>query len=397
MALAPIEERPRAAEVLAELAALPRGDDAARAARSIATAMVAARSREITAIGAPILRAGGLSAGALTTSHGDPVAVLERGASDGAERRLLGALLARGVALLPPAGVDAEDRAVGELLWLAAHAGLDAFPALDAALGDRGLGPWGALCDLVRRIDAGREPSFDRADALVGAAALRFAAHPDVRAARARLADEVSDPSLRTMLLDGEPTGAAPLEALPSLVGEVEPAPRGPLATALFALSGITFLAAGFRLFARVALARRQPTEIDVTREGVRIRTRVVMLGRTVREIEHVLPAASLLRATREVRFPRVMLYAGLLALALGSFFGVWLFVDGARAASPSMIGQGLLLVAVGVGIELATTALLPGGRGRCRVVFVPRRGASVCVGGLDVDAADRTLALLRR
>ena len=113
--------------------------------------------------------------------------------------------------------------------------------------------------------------------------------------------------------------------------------------------------------------------------------------------IVFVTTALSLIRATREVRFPRVTLYAGLLALALGSFFGVWLFVDGARAASPSMLGQGLLLVAVGIALEVAMTALVPGGRGRCRLVLVPRRGATVCVGGLDVDAADRTIARLRR
>ena len=392
-----MDERRNAEGALAEIVALPRGDEAARAARAIVTALVAARSRDVATLAAPILRSSALAPGELTTSHGDPVAVLERGPNDAAERMLASALVARGVALSPPAGVDAEDRAVGELLWAAAHAGLDVFPSLDAALGERALGPWGALCDLVRRIDGGREPSFDRADALMGASALSFATHPDVRAARSRLADEVADPALRAALTLEKEVGEPAFEAGPTLTGEVEPAPRSPLATVLLLLCGYSLVASACRLFARVALARRQPAEIDVTREGVRVRTRLVMLGRTLRESEHVMPAAALMRATREVRFPRVTLYAGLLALALGSFFGVWLFVDGARAASPSMLGQGLLLVAVGIALELALTALVPGAKGRCRLVLVPRRGSAVCVGGLDIDAADRTLARLRR
>jgi hypothetical protein len=392
------DERRSLTSLISEVSALPQGDDVARAARSIAIALATARSRDLEPMAAPILRASGLSTGALTTSHGDPVAVLERGPTDAAERALAGALVARGIAISPPAGVDAEDRAVGELLWLAAHSPLDAFPALDAALGDRAVGPWGALCDLVRRIDAGREPAFDRADALTGAAALRLATHPDVVAARARLRDEVTDPAGREALAPSVASGErAPLEAAPALVGRVEPAPRGAIATTLLAMSGILAITGLARLLARVALARNERAEVEITSEGVRIRSRTEMLGKVVREADVLLPPGSLVRATREVRFPRLPLYAGLFALALGSYVGVSLFVDGARAASPSLLGQGLLVVMLGIALELGATTLVPGARGRCRIVLVPRRGASVCVGELDIDAADRTLARLRR
>lgn len=393
-----MDDRRSLTSLLSELSALPQGDDVSRAARSIATALATARSRELEPMAAPILRSAGLATGTLTTSYGDPVAVLERGPTDAAERALAGALVARGIALSPPAGVDAEDRAVGELLWLAAHSPLDAFPALDAALGERAVGPWGALCDLVRRIDAGREPAFDRADALAGAAALRSATHPDVVAARTRLRDEVVDPSVREALAPSSGTGErAPLDAAPALVGRIEPAPRGTVATTLLALSGILAVMATCRLLARVALARRERAEVEVTAEGVRIRSRTEMLGKVVREADVLLPPGSLVRATREIRFPRLPLYAGLFALALGSYLGVSLFVDGARAASPSLIGQGLLVVMLGIGLELVATTLVPGSRGRCRIVLVPRRGSAVCVGELDIDAADRTLARLRR
>jgi hypothetical protein len=377
-----------------ELARLPQGDELARLTRAIAERAAAGRRRELPEIAAAQVRSAPVPREGNQTSFGDPIAVLERGARDRAERQLLGCLLARGITLAPPAGVEAEDKVAGELLWLAAHAGIDAFPALDAALGDRSVGLWGALCDLVRRIDGGREPSFDRADALFGASVLCHAAHPDVKAAALRLGDEVEDPALARLLRGG---GQGAGEAGPALVGEVEPAPRGALATALMALTGVLLLGRGVRLLARVALGRKQSAELVVTSEGVRVKTRTEMLGRVTNEAEHVMPAAGLVRATREVRFPRLAFYAGLGALLVGSFLGVSLFVDGARSASYSLLWQGALIALAGIAVELTLTTLIPGGKGRCRVVLVPRKGASVCVGGLDIDAAQRTLAQLSR
>ncbi|RYE92122.1 MAG: hypothetical protein EOO75_07385 [Myxococcales bacterium] len=70
---------------------------------------------------------------------------------------------------------------------------------------------------------------------------------------------------------------------------------------------------------------------------------------------------------------------------------------DGVRAASPSLLLQGLLLVAVGVAIELGATALVPGVRGRCRVVMVPKKGRALCVGEVDATDAQALLATLPR
>lgn len=381
--------------LLDELSRLPQGDELARLTRQIAERAAAGRRRELAEVAGAAVRAAPIPRDGNQTSYGDPIAVLERGARDRAERQLLGALLARGVALTPPAGVEAEDKLAGELLWLAAHAGADAFVALDAALGDRSVGLWGALCDLIRRIDGGREPVFDRADALFGAATLRHASHPDVKAAAMRLGDEIEDAALKQVLRGGGGSSGAD-DAL-SLTGELEPAPRGVLATTLLAVTGLLFVLRGGRLLARWALGRRQPAEVLINGDGVRIKSRTEMLGKLTKEAEQLIPTGGLLRATREVRFPRLGFYAGLTALLLGSFLGVWLFVDGARAASPSMLVIGLLIALAGVAIELALTALVPGGKGQCRVVFVPRQGRSVCVGGLDIEAAQRLLTTLSR
>ncbi|MCC6643975.1 MAG: hypothetical protein IT374_00170, partial [Polyangiaceae bacterium] len=237
-------------ELLAELAALPEGAALARVAREVGRRAAHGRVRDLPTAAADLLQAEGLTAGSASTSAGDPVLALERGNPSRGERALLGALLAKGVADAPPSGVDAEDRATAELLWLAAHTPMDAFPALDAAAGDRALGLWGALTDLVRRIDAGREPGFDRADALVGALSLRHASSLDVRRASEKLADEVDDAAVKEALAGG--SSGAPAVAGPPVVGELEPAPRGVVSTTLLALSGLLFVIAGARRVARL-------------------------------------------------------------------------------------------------------------------------------------------------
>lgn len=375
-----------------ELSRLPQGEQLTQAVRQVADKLLTTRRRDVPSAAAPLLKATAFNRTDNQTTLGDPVAALERGPRERSERLLLGALLARATGASPPSGVEAEDRAASDLLWLAAHGGIDAFPSLDAALGARAAGLWGALCDLVRRIDGGREPSLDRADALCGAAALRSATLPDARAAAQRLADEVEDPQLAEMLR-GRQSGDA--GSAPRLTGELISPPRSALVTTLLAVTGLLLLLRASSLLARLALNRRHPAELEITREGVRIRARTEMLGRVLREVEHVVPLDGLAVATREVRFPRLALYAGLLALALGSYVGSSLLGDGFKAASPSLLGQGLLVAAIGVAIELAASTLFPGAKGRCNLLFVPKKGGALCVSDVDIEAARKTLSLL--
>jgi hypothetical protein len=97
------------------------------------------------------------------------------------------------------------------------------------------------------------------------------------------------------------------------------------------------------------------------------------------------------------VRYPRIALYAGLLALAVGSYVGVSAFVDGVRAASPSLLASGLAIVALGLALDFALSSVAPGARGRCRLLLVPRDGAKLCVAGVDAARADALLARLSR
>lgn len=179
--------------------------------------------------------------------------------------------------------------------------------------------------------------------------------------------------------------------------GELVAAPRGPLAMALLGVTGILLAAGVVRLIGRFALAFRRPVTVHATERGLVVRARTEMLGKVLRERETLVPRDGLVRATREVRYPGLPMYAGLLALALGSYVGMGLVVDGLRAASLSMAGLGALVLLVGLGIDFALASLLPGAAGECRVLLVPRRGASICVGSVSIAAADRLLATVAR
>jgi hypothetical protein len=182
------------------------------------------------------------------------------------------------------------------------------------------------------------------------------------------------------------------------VVGEMMPPPRGPVLTTLMAVSGVLLVVRGARLVARVALAYRKPAELVVSDDGgVRVHWRTELLDRTLGDRDVHVPRESLLRTTREVLYPRVATYAGLLALVTGTLVGVSTLVDGMRTSSPSLVLSGLAVVAAGLGLDFAASVLSPGLRGRCRVVVTPRSGSPLCIGGVEVASADALLKRLSR
>lgn len=323
------------------------------------------------------------------TAFGNALKVLESGAEGDAERALASALYAHAIA---ESGRKDEDRLAGDLLWFATHTAFDATPLLDRALGEDADDLWVAVADRVKRVAEGRGSASGRGEAIVGCAALASSASAKAKKLSADLGAQVADPVLLRVL------GSAGAETrLARLEGEIVPAPRGPVATTLLALTGILFVVNGARLIARLALAYRRPAEVSVGPDGVRVKTRTELLGRVLREREHVIVRSGLVRVVREVRYPRVAFYAGLLALAVGSYIGVRAFADGVRAASPSLLLVGLVIVALGVGADFVLGTLIPGVRGRVRVLFVPRSGPTLCVGDVDAKRADDALVAALR
>ena len=327
------------------------------------------------------------------TAFGNALDVLRRGPEDEAEGALARAVAAH--ALLAGSVDSDAERLSSEIIWLAAHTPFDATDLIDHASGRTAGAVWHAIADRVRRIDAGEGSELGRGEVLVAAAALAASHDHEIATRAGKLATEVRDAKIARVL--GAPAGER-IDAAESLRGEVGPAPRGPLLTIVLALSGILAATCAARLFLRIAFAYRKPAELFVSGDGgIRVRWRTELLGRTLRDSEVVVPRVSLARATREIRYPRLLLYAGLLALSVGSYLGVAAFVDGVRAASPSLLGTGLAVVCLGLAVDFALSSISPSASGKCRLLFVSRDGRTLCIGGIETERADALLARLSR
>lgn len=386
----PADHTPQA--VLAELAGHPRGDELARLVHAVA--FTCADERKITLPEGVQDAAAQLSLSTkdADTSFGNVITALEPGSPTRARpetRALLSALLARGVALSLPDGADAERRVVDALVWVAAHTSIDALASIDTALGAKADGLWRQTAALIRRIEAG-DASIGRAGALVAAAALASSNSPVAHEEAKSLGTETRDPVIGSLLASAARSGEGA-----SASGEMIAAPRGPVALVLMAITGLLVIVPLARMAGRLFLRYRSPAELRVSPTSLTVIAKTELLGRTVREREIVVPLDQLSSVARDVRYPRLALYAGLFALALGSYVGVSLFVDGARAGSPDLLGMGALIVAVGVALDFALTNLMPVGRGRCRVLITPSKGGALAIGDVDPKLADAALQRL--
>src|SRR5690348_10458100 len=114
------DRSPRA--ILEELASHPHGDDLARLVHTLAvSAFDERRSTLAEGVDDAASRLGVDEVGA-ETSFGNVLRALGKGPrATGPERVLLGALVARGVALSPPVAPEAELRVAETLAWSSAH------------------------------------------------------------------------------------------------------------------------------------------------------------------------------------------------------------------------------------------------------------------------------------
>jgi hypothetical protein len=319
------------------------------------------------------------------TSLGNVRAVLERGIENPDEQNLLGALLALGVARALPDGGDELRAMTSNLVWLAAHTPCSALEFLDDALGERAGVVWEAIAK-VARAPGLSSPDFGNTEALVAAAALCRSASEVAHRARLHLAQNSLDPVLRA-ILSGGPSRT-------ELSGELRSAPFGPVLTAVLALTLLLFIGRGLSLIARFALAYRRPATLRIGPQGLELRHRIELMGRVIRDRATLVPLSNLSRVTREVRFARVGLYAGLTALVIGTYFGVGLIVDGVRVpgGSPPLLGMAVTCIIVGLGLDFLLSTASDSARGKCRIVIVPQTGRRLCVGSLDPASADAML-----
>jgi len=318
--------------------------------------------------------------------------------SDG--RQILSRLLARGVALEPADDAEEADRVAEALSWLSAHSYLDGLSSLDRELSaEDAERMWTALAAAVRKVDQRGAPA-GRAEALAAASALAASESDSARAIARALGRDLSDPLLRGVFSGaGAPASSGGGSSAPtgstSLRGNMVLAPLGPLALVLWCASGLIVLRYAFRFVTNVLLRCKRPAELRVAASGVTVDAQLDVMGRTVRKKQTLIPLEGLARAERQVRYPRLPLYAGLLALAVGSYVGVMLVTDAVRAGSPQLLAFGALVFGVGVACDLVFSSLWRSRPGRYVLVFVPRKGRVLALETEDERAADAALARL--
>lgn len=268
------------------------------------------------------------------------------------------------------------------VLWLETHTGLRCLAAASDVLDGARLR---GLAELVLEILEGRASgggTVSNAEMQIGRSWLSSLREHDC----AELAERA-----RQVSVGPSADGDQPIR------GDLAPTPRHPVVIALLALTGVLFVIRGLRALGRLVLLRRTPTSVSLSERGLELFARKEILGRVLSERRMIVPIEEIRSVEREVRFPRLGLYVGLLALALGSLVGTQLFIDGLRVAGLSfpLIGIGLALVALGIVLDLFLTGSGDTLRGRCRLVVTTHRGKGWAVGDLEPSGVDRLLTEL--
>ena len=317
--------------------------------------------------------------------EGDLVALVEQGASNNEQAGLLGLALALSLEGKIPEAPEQQQHLAAQLVWLATHTPCDAWVHLDRLPGAGSAPLWPHVASLASL----KIPGIGRAEALGAAAALQRSCSPVAKKAVEQLLSHGGD-SLVSHVLGA--AGPQPLS------GEMAPRPRGAIATALLATTLVLFVVRAGRVLGRLALAYKRPARLTVTRKGLELSQHIELLGRVLRKRSMLVPFDNLASVTREIRFSRLGLYAGLASLVLGTYLGVGFLLDGLRVAggSPTLLWLALLFILGGLLLDFALTSLGDNARGRCQVVVVPLKGRPLCIGGLDPVHADAMLSAIR-
>ena len=343
----------------------------------------------------------GLEQADAETEFGNVLSILQRGAEDLAERVIVAAFVAAGAVRATETSESSARRWAERLCYLGAHAGFDPLAALPSDASAEALAPLlRALADHARRIDLGKAPPSDRAELLVAVSALAEAVRrgdPEVAQLASRLAADLTDPlASRLITVQSEDAPATLVQSGPSaasLQGEIAAAPRNALVTIAFALSGWLVVRAVAIAIGRLLLGLKRDARIELNASGVEVRAKTELLGRELSNVHSIFPLGGLAIVKRDVRFPSLHVYVGLVALLFGTYLGVQFLSWGALGGSIRLLSYGFLLLALGVIVDLLLVAIVPGSRGKVRVVVVPKTGATFCIGGLETQGADRLLA----
>jgi len=294
--------------------------------------------------------------------------LIASGTHDPSETCKLGLLALVGTLQHWPENAENFSKLARDLFWLECESRLSILTLLSQVLDGARKSQLGtALHNLVTAPD--RDYRGDRCLALVWSQALQ--GNTGCQATILELS-KLAAPSSHELDSSGKYT--SPNEAIR---GRILAAPRGPVATALAAFTGWMFVRYLLATLGRFVLGYRAQAQLNVSERGLEIHEQTSILGRKLRERTRVIALQTVRSLSREVRYARAGLYAGLAALAVGSFVGMRLFVEGMRApgfSSPTVL-MGLLVVLAGIGLDFACANWLRVSRSQCRLLIETVRG----------------------
>ena len=328
----------------------------------------------------------GLDQGNARVGDVDLIQVLRHGAQSAEEVEMLTAVTLLGVAAGWPAAQEQQQALARRLLWLDSYCGFHCFSCAAQVLD-------GAR---VAQLAEGVVTLLDQAELdlpmdAVGRAWLFSCSLPECQSIAARvLGPGVQEPGVR-----------APQHRLSrgchTLSGDLGPRPRNAAVVLILAVTTLLFFSRATRGLLRQTLGYRRPARLVLSSQGLELSSRHELLGRVTKERRQIVPLAEIRQVLREVRYPRLGLYAGLSALTIGTLLGTRVFVDGLRVAGLSfpMIAWGAILVLGGLALDLLMTGLSDRAKGKCRLVVHTRGAGSFSLGSLNPAEVDSLLERL--
>ncbi len=402
----------RQAEVDAAAAAVRAAPSARRGKLAALAYDVLSRQAEgrLEYAGQPLVRGRaeehGVSHDDAATEAGNLLAVLERGAQTALERALVAAFAVDGfgAALADDGDKDARDRVfrfVRHADWLEVCTEHRVYAFADALLeAEAAARVWRELAQVIVDEAAGRDGDLPRVRARNAARATALASS-STDAAREALREVVRSAALdeptrlfaSTLLGDGAEEKPA---VSPRVLGSIGRAPRAGALEIVRWLTGWAALAWIARALAFV-LGLRRDAEVRLAKNALEVRTRVTLLGRTVRESDETWRLDALEEAGREVRYPALHLLVGAVTLSAGVLFGGLVLFDGARSGELILLMLASALVLAGAGLDLALDVLVPGRRGRVVLDLRARARRPLRLTRVSVDEADSFLRAVRK
>jgi hypothetical protein len=316
--------------------------------------------------------------------------ILRQGAQNSREMDALVVLQIGGESLGWPQGIGDQAVLARRLLWLETYSGLCCLRAASLLLDSSHQQQ--IAQGLVAAMAGPSSPPLAESELRVAAAWLATHEDPQIAAlatSAAQYRDNWGSPTL--------PSGHVLELAVATLRGELGSPSRGPIATTLLALTGILFVTSLWRTVVRFALRYRTPVSLALGPEGMNLEIHRELMGRTLTQSRWVVPFDQIREVVREVRFSRLGLVVGLGALAVGTYLGARLFVDGLRAPGVSLplLGLGVLAVLLGLLLDFGLTTLDGAVGTRSRLIIRTLKGRAFAVSVPDREKVDALLDAL--